>query len=48
MSIEPGFCGFCGQRVPIGESMQIWTENGRVHGLVLIVHGTEVRHACRR
>lgn len=48
MSSDVAFCGFCGQPVPISASMQIWTENGRLHGLILIVNGSEVRHACRR
>lgn len=48
MSSESAFCGFCGQPIPISESMQVWTEDGRVHGIVLLVRGAEIRHVCGR
>jgi hypothetical protein len=48
MDIEPTFCGFCGGAIQSEGSMQLWTEDGELKGLILVVNGREVRHACKR
>lgn len=47
MSTEPAYCGFCGGVIQSDGAMQLWTEGGRLKGLILVANGQTVRHVCR-
>ena len=48
MNDEPTYCGFCKARIVNHgwHRMEVWTEDGRVRGIILRLNGVEVRHRC--